>query len=205
MARSSGIKVIAVLLVLGGIFGGYTNVSLLVGASDEQVRAQVELQLGQLKVGTGPGQVPPERVEEIRGWFLRLIEEWHGLLRLPSVQTAFVLSSLLDLAAIVGGIGLFMMARWAWAVSAWQAGLSIAFAIWANVPLAAALRRLGDVIAGIVGGLSGSSGEVQSVVGMVETTLLWTNALCAISWNGFVLWWLTRASVRAHFQETKSA
>ena len=198
MKRSVGVTVWAVLLIISGVVGAFgAIVSLSMGQrSLDQFTQSVE-RLKTLPTGTEEGQIPPEQLAQLRVRLEGLLQEVRKATESPLVHTTTALAALLSLVALAAGIGMFSLKTWARAAAIWQAGCSIALGLFVTVfsPQRALTEATRRVYEGLI------DPQAQQMMQTGQTIGQWLGLLVLLAWNGFILWYLNRASVKAQFQQ----
>ena len=202
MKRSADMTVVAVLLILAGGLGTLaTVVSSMTGPKMFGAQLeQAERQLNRAPVGTGEGQLRPEQVEQLRGSLRKIRQEILPLLTSPTMQLLGLLGGVLNAAACVAGIGILLLQGWARRLIVWQAGLSIPFMLWSSMATMAFQHRLSEELLGLMGNPAAQA-QVQQFARIGQ----WIGIAIVIAWNGFILWFFNRASVKAQFEQGQSA
>ena len=202
MKRSVGVTVWAVLLIIAGLLGMVgATVSLSMGQrSLERLTQSVErLKTIPPQGGTEAGQVPPEQLAQLRVRLEGLVQQVRKATESPVVRTTTALAALLSLAALAAGIGLFFLKRWARTAAMWQAGCSIALGLF--VTLFSPQRELTEATLRVYEGLIDP--QAQQMMHTGQTIGQWLGLLVLLVWNGFILWYFIRPSVKAQFLSSK--
>ena len=205
--RSTGVTVIAILLILGGGLESLASaLSLALGPSlIARQREQMAAALDRLEQEGQGGQASPERVQrvaEIRQFFERFertVQTSDGAARSLAAKAIGSLSGLLGIVALTAGIGILLLKGWARFLVIWQAGLSILCAIgtalWGYAVSLSAVEGLRAI--GVAPGMQEMSLARGAAIGTVAMLLL-----PSLAWNGLLLWFFNRPSVKAQFQRT---
>jgi len=200
MKRSVGVTVWAVLLIIAGLLGTVgATVSLSMGQRSLDRLTQSVEQMKSLPIGTEAGQVPPERMAQLRVRLEGLVQQVRKATESPVVRTTTALAALLSLAALAAGIGLFFLKRWARTAAMWQAGCSIALGLF--VTLFSPQRELTEATLRVYEGLIDP--QAQQMMHTGQTIGQWLGLLVLLVWNGFILWYFIRPSVKAQFLSSK--
>ena len=199
MKRSVGVTVWAVLLILSGVFGAIgATISLSTAEhSLEQISQSIE-RLKTVPTGTEPGQLPPERVTQLQERLERLMEEVRKATESPLVKTTTMLAGVLSVLALCAGIGLLASQGWARSIAIWQAACSIVFGV--IVMCVSPQRRLAEVAMGVYEGLMDPKAQQMMHIGHVVGQ--WLGLLLLLVWNGLIIWYFNRPSVKALFSST---
>ena len=203
--RSKGVTVLAVVLILAGGFSAVGALaSLTIGGHQlDRVVSVINFQLDRVPIGTGAGQLPKEQLDTIR----REIEErFTGLRRLMEsrrMRAAHLAQMALGLGACVGGVGLWRRRAWSSRLITWQAALSIAFGVWWLLasPLVAYQREMTEFMFSLLERAAPLTTQMQMrrMIEMSQMAGLWGGVLGVGLWNGFLIWFINRSSVRAEF------
>lgn len=196
MKRSVGVTVWAVLLIVAGLLGvGGSLYSLAAGPRSLETMAERMRQLEALPQGTGQGQIPPEAMAKLHQQFEGLMREMREVMDSPIVRTSALLAALLGLAALAAGIGFFSLKGWARTVAIWQAGLSIPFGLY--LAWFSPQGRLSGMFVRFYEGL----GDPAALAGMRQMQAIgqWLYVGILLVWNGLLIWFLVRESVKAQF------
>ena len=201
MRRSVGVTVWAILLIVAGCVTGLSALASL--SAGPRTLDALDARIAQLETaptGTGQGQIPPERLEQMRRQLAQFTTEVRALTNSPTVRIVALLRTLLGAAGLAAGIGILFVRDWARLLALVQAGVSIPLGVWAmSLPLqhrlAEAMLRLYEVTLD-----PASLTRVRHMIRMGETIGQWSGVLALLVWNGLILWFFTRASVKAQFK-----
>jgi hypothetical protein len=205
MKRSTGVTVWAVLLILGGGFSLFGSVvssalsgAMRGGAMEEQFRT-LDAQLSQAKGADGQ-VLPPEQVTKLRDQLQQMRAKMEQFFTSPLMQVLTGAHGLVGLAALVAGIGLLLLKGWA-------RSLAIGQAIGATVVgLCSQLVMHGwqqDVLQSMVSSAGTEPAQqqaMQQMMGTAQTFGLGLGIVLLLAWNGVLIWFLNRPSVKAQFQ-----
>ncbi len=118
----------------------------------------------------------------------------------PDVQAYHVIRGLLGVAALLAGIGMLRLRGWARDVATWQATLSLVTIVWTVIWFPSYQSQSMELWRQMT-----NHPALQALVRQqAETTheWLWVRLLPALGWNVFVLWFVSRSSVKAQFTTT---
>lgn len=209
MKRSGGVTAMAVLLI---VLGGFGALGMLTSMAVSPRRfAQAETQLDQvqhmlnerLDQAVQQGQFTAEQAVSQRQLLRQSVDRLRRFQRAladyarsPQVRLLTWLGLLLNVAAVIAGIGILGLRAWARKTILWQAALSIPLTLWSVSTTARLLRELAPA--------SGTAAPATSLLTgqFIQGTMalgLWTSVVFAVAWNGFLLWWFNRATVAAQF------
>lgn len=197
--RSIGVTVVAVLLILAGGIGACGSLlSVAVGGGPiERLEQQIDQQLDRVPVGTDQGQVPPERMTDLRNDLKRRFSELRGVIESPAVRFGSLAQGLLALVAMIGGCGLLARSGWAPKVVIGQAGLSILLGLWwlAFSPMTSVQKEMHVLVLDLAGGAIPLSVQLQmrQSMEMAQAIGQWVGGLFIVGWNGFLIWFVNRA------------
>lgn len=200
MKRSVGVMVWAILLMVAGLLaaaGGVVSMATASRALD--VLAQQMRQVEALPAGTEQGQMPPERLEIIRRRYGEATQEVRQVVASPAVRINRLLSIALGVAAAVAGVGLLRLKGWALRLVWWQAGLSIPlglYAIWSSPN-----QRFSEALLRFYGSFvdPGTQTRMREALQAGQSVGQWAGVLAILVWNGLLIWYFSRASVRRQF------
>ena len=200
MKRSVGVTVWAVLLIIAGALTGMAaTFSSLTSGQSLDAMAQSMKRLDALPTGTGEGQIPPEQLADIRQRADALMREMETVIRSPVVHVSTSLAGLLGLAALLAGIGLFSLKGWARTLAIWQAGLSIILGLFTM--LLSPQRRLSEATLQLFEGFLNP--DAQGMIQTGQAVGQWLGVLFLLVWNGLLIWYCSRPSVKAQFLSSK--
>lgn len=196
MKRSVGVTVWAVLLILAGILtGGAAIVSLSAGPRAlDQLNEQMR-RLEAMPTGMAQGQIPPEQLETMRQQFGAFVREAGEVIISPSVRVSTMLSALFAIAAVIAGVGFFLLKGWARTLAIWQAGLSIPFGLYAA--WYSPQHKLSDITLRFYAGLVDPA--TMERIRQMQAIGQWLYVGILLVWNGLLIWFLLRESVKAQF------
>ena len=202
MKRSVGVTAWTVLFITFGLFGvAGSVVSLFVTPNLLRSSEQQMAELDSTPTTADPGvfgldqKRSDEETAKLRAQVQTIIREaTHGshvmreYLTSPRMQIGMVVSGLLSLAMGVGGIGMWSLKSWARTLVLWQAGLSI-------------IR----MVVGLLMPFSIPELSTFTDPAMQRTMEVWRvigaglRLITGLTWNGLILWFFNRASVKAQF------
>lgn len=203
--RSTGVMVWAVLLILGGglALAGSVVSSAISGAMGQGVMEerfrQLDDQLSQVKGADGQ-PMPPEKAAELRAQFQRMRAKMTAFFESPAVRLITWLHGLLGLAALIAGIGLLMLKGWARVLTIWQAVLAIAVGLVSQMMMHVWQR---EIVQSITAGAATNPAQqevMQRMLQVAQTFGLGLGIVLLVAWNGLLIWFFNRASVKAQFQ-----
>ena len=200
MKRSVGVTVWAILLILAGILtGGAAIMSLSAGPRALDQLSEQMKQLEAMPTGTAQGQIPPEQLEMVRRQFEAFMGEAREAITSPGVRVSTTLSALLAIAAVLAGIGFFSLKGWARTVAIWQAGLSIPLGLYAA--WFSPQQKLAGMMLRMYEGLMdpATMERMRQTMQAGQTVGQWLHVVILLAWNGLLIWFLLRASVKAQF------
>lgn len=200
MKRSVGVTVWAVLLILAGVVtGGIAIVSLSAGPRALDQLSERMKQLEAMPTGTAQGQIPPEQLEGVRRQFEAFMGEAHEVITSPGVRVSTTLSALLAIAAVLAGVGFFLLKGWARTVAIWQAGLSIPLGLYAAW-FSPQQKLSGMMLRMYEGFMDPATLErLRQTMQTGQTIGQWLHVVMLLAWNGLLIWFLLRESVTAQF------
>lgn len=200
MKRSVGVTVWAVLLIIAGALTGLAaTFSSLTRGQSLDAMAQSMKRLDTLPTGTGEGQITPEQLAYIRQRADALMREMAEVIRSPVVHVSTLLAGLLGLAALIAGIGLFSLKGWARALAIWQAGFSLLLGLFTM--LFSTQRRLSEATLQLFEGFIDP--DTQGMIQTGQAVGQWLGVLFLLVWNGLIIWYFSRPSVKAQFLSSK--
>ncbi len=201
--RSAGVTVWAVLLILAGglSLAGSVISSAVSGVMQqgglEQRFQEMETQLVQAK---GPDGQPlsPEQQAELRERLKAMQEKMAEFFSSPMMKFTTVLHGLLGLAALIAGIGLLMLKGWARFLTVWQAIGAIVVGLFAQMTMHAWQQ---EVLQSIVAGAPNAAQQeaMQKMMQTAQVFGLGLGIVLLVGWNGLLIWFFNRASVKAQF------
>ena len=201
MKRSGGLTVASVLLIVAGLLASWAAlVPALVGPQLVQLgRIEEHVETFFSMATQGPRQLPPEQMEKLRTMFRRAMEDIRVHLADPAVRLSYLLAGLISLAACVAGVGMLMLNAWARRLAVWQAACAIPATAWSMALAWAFQQRLVGLASELVTDPVAQV-QIQQVAQMARAAGFGSNLVVALAWNGTIIWFLSRASVKAQFQ-----
>ncbi len=201
MRRSGGVTAVAIVLMLAGILtGGGAVMSLstgprVLGALDQRMK-----QLETLPTGTGQGQITPEQLTKLRQRLQEVTQELRAVMESPAVRISTLLAALMGIAAFMAGLGVLLLKGWARTLAIYQAGLSIPLGLFAA--MSSPQQRLSQAMLRFYEGLvdPATQQHLQQTMALGQTIGQWVGIIGLLAWNGFLIWFFTRASVKLQFQ-----
>lgn len=204
MTRSTGVTVWAVLLILSGglslagsVVSSAVSGAMQGGALEERFR-QLEGQLAQAKGADGQ-TLPPEKVAEMRAQFQRMRDKMTAFFASPTMHMMTWLHGLLGLAALVAGIGLLMLKGWARMLTVGQAAAAIAAGLASQMLMHSWQRDMLQSLTTAAGGPAQQE-AMQQTLQTAQMFGLGMGIVLLLAWNGLLIWFFNRASVKAQFQ-----
>lgn len=202
MKRSAGVTWWAVLLMLGGVGTGLASaLSLSSGPrSLEAIERRMTQQFDAMPTGTGEGQFSPERVAKLRSRFSAIIGELREVMSSPAVYVSTLLTALLGLAGFIAGLGLWWLKGWGRLLAICQAGCAIPLGFVRM--MGSPQRQISESVMQLTQGLLEPAAQEQMRQAMQtgQTIGQVANVALLLVWNGLLIWFLNRASVKAQFQ-----
>ena len=210
MTRSKGVTGFAIFLLLAGAFMIIGNaVTLLTGPqSARRLEQQAEALEARREATLGQAQEQSAKAEDVaraREQFDKLVAAMHTMAstarqayQRPVVMAISGLGALLGVAAFAAGLGLLRLREWARRLILWQAALSIPIGLWSMAVLAPFYHHMRQSMLELVSTL-GVPAQTQDMVQTGQIIGQWLGILLLVGWNGFVIWWFRRPSVKAQF------
>lgn len=201
-ARSTGVTVLAVVLILaGGLSAVGAMMSLTLGGRQlDRMVTLINQQLDRVPIGTGPGRAAKEQVDTIRQEVSERFVALRRLMESKRMRAAYLAQIALGLAACLGGIGLWRRRPWSSRLITWQAVLSVGFGVWWLLasPLAAFQREMIQFMFNLLERAAPLSTQMQmrQAIEMSQTAGRWGGLLWIGLWNGFLIWFVNRPSVK---------
>ena len=200
MKRPVGITVWAVLLVLSGLLSGLLAFASLSAGPQALDRLRVSLSnLEQLPTGAGEERMTPEQATELRRRGEALVQELGAVMESPQARGGVWLGLILAVAALSAGIGLFLLQAWGARLAVWQALLAIQLGLFAMI--SSPQRRIMSAMLEFYEGMGNAEAfsELQRMMQAGQTIGEWAGILWLLAWNGLVIWYFNRTSVKAIF------
>ncbi len=207
--RSTGVTVWAVLLIIGGGLALVGSVASSVvggamrhGVLEERFR-QLEAELS--RSGGPDGQaLPPEQAAQLRDGLRQMREKIQAFFSSPQVQMLTGVNSVLGLAALIAGIGLLLLNGWARVLAIWQAAGSIVAGV-ASQLLMHVWQK--EMLQSLMAGAGGSAQQeaARQAIHAAQTLGFGLGVVFLCAWNGLIIWFFSRASVKAQFQGQPTA
>ena len=124
--------------------------------------------------------------------------ELEAALRSQTARTLAGFGGLLGAAAFAAGIGILMMRGWGRILLVWQAALSVPYALWSSQWSFGLQQRASEALFALVQDAAMRS-QLQQALQAGQAAGIGLAVGFAVLWNGFILWYFSRASVRAQF------
>lgn len=202
MKRSGGVTAVAIVMMLAGVLTGVgALMSLSAGPRALDALDQRMQQLETLPSGTAQGQMSPERVAQLRQRLQEITQELRAVLESPAVRISTFLAALMGIAAFIAGLGVLLLQGWARTLAIFQAGLSIPLGLFAA--MYSPQQRLSQAMLRFYEGLvdPATQQHLQQTMALGQTIGQWVGIITLLAWNGFLIWFFSRASVKAQFQQ----
>lgn len=209
MKRSGGVTAFAILFIIFGLLmavGALFSfvVGPIVTAGLDQSVSQLETGLDeQLRKaeqdGAAAEEIAKQRQEAEQN--IQAVRDFASVMRetsaSPTAMGINLLNLLLGLAALIAGIGILGLKGWARTLIVGQAAVSIVAALAAMVLVSGQQQQLADLQARMAGQEGAEFQQMARTMGLVGQGigLVWV-----VAWNGLVMWFFNRASVKAQFQ-----
>ncbi len=205
MTRSTGVTVWAVSLILGGglalagsVVSSAVSGAMRQGVLEERFR-QLDAQLSQAK-GPDGQPLPPEKAAQLRQQLEQMRAKMTEFFESPAVRMTTWLHGVLGLAALIAGIGLLMLKGWARVLTIWQAVLSMAAGLVSQIMMHGWQQEMLQSIMSSAATEPAQQRAMQQMVGAAQTFGLGVGILLLVGWNGALIWFFSRSSVKAQFE-----
>lgn len=196
------------LLIISGTLGLITATfylsmgERLVSMGERTVEQSLE-RINTLLSDSEPGQISPEQQALLQEGLaflqaeLAVLEAVRTTMRSPLRQMFSVLAALLSLVALVAGVGLLTRQRWAPQVVVWQAGCS--FMLRLSTIFVSPERGMNEAVLQMLDPNSQEMVMLQTS----QTIGQWLGWILLLVWNGLIIWYFTRPSIKAQFVQQK--
>ena len=199
--RSAGVTAWAIVLIIAGVWMvGGSLISLAVGPQLVEMNfAQVKLQLESMPAGEGPGQMTAEmktkilsRVDEIKQNIVRMIQS-------PLVTIMTWVRALFGVLALVAGIGVLQLREWGRRLVSIQAAGALALGLWGL--WVSPQRQIAEQFLAAMTELMPPAAimSLRQAMVMGQALSLGLGLALLLAWNGVLIWFFNRASVKAQF------
>ncbi len=204
MRRSTGVTVWAVLLILGGglslagsVVSSVVSGAMRGGAMEERFR-QLDDQLSHIK-GTDGQPMPPEKVAEMRAKLQQMRVKMEQFFTSPRMQMLTGAHGIVGLAALVAGIGVLLLKGWARSLAIGQAIGALVVGLCSQLLMHGWQQEMMQSFA--IGAVDPAQQQaMQQAFQIAQTVGLGLGIVFLLAWNGLLLWFFNRASVKAQFQ-----
>ncbi|MBI4598134.1 MAG: hypothetical protein HY737_07040 [Candidatus Omnitrophica bacterium] len=200
MKRSGGVTAWAmVLIVIGALTAAGSLFALAIGPRALDVYEAQLRQLDSAPTGDQPGQLPPEEKERALRQLRQALESVRQILSAPAIRMATAAKSALGSAALIAGIGLLMLQGWARTLAIGQAGASILLGLWEL--FVSPQRQIAEQMMAAMNGLvdAATLAQMRQSLQIGQAVGLGVGLLLLLAWNGVIIWFFNRESVKAQF------
>ena len=160
---------------------------------------QMKVGLQQLPVGEGAGHLTAENKTKIMTKIDEIGQEIHRMLKSPVIQIATLLKAVFGAMALAAGIGILLLQGWARHLVIFQACGSMVLGLWelSISPQRQIAERFVSALSDLVPPAAIVSLHDTMVTG--QSIGLGVGFALLLAWNGVVIWFFNRQSVKAQF------
>ena len=198
----------ALLFVIAGGFVTLTNLIYLMGRPAIAAKISESVAVLEARVDDAARQAPAPRrnvatqqAERLKHMLQNMAQDYARFLESRFMQVMAVFSGAVGLLTLVAAVGLWWLCEWARRLSIAQAVASIClqvFWLWQAPSQGwqpAGVQLLLDVLKD-----PAHHAQMQHMLQAVQLVGEWLGVICVLVWNGFVMWFFCRVSVKAQFQ-----